>query len=487
MAEISFQTAHNDPGAVFTPTYLSIGSVIDDMQDNLNVIQDRALRLGSKYKVDQNKIDDSETAYGLAGGFQDIPGLSIEVELGKDMIFKVNADIPGRKTGYSLDTKFGNYQENISGNIKEGILGSISFDQIEVDFKSPDLSKYEIYNVNIEGEFNIDLYGLDELNPSDLVGNMSSMTIIQDHGNKGGLTQFKYEGNKTFSDNDSLSKDYFSYLTNESDIFKGSSGNDILNSGEGDDFIDGGKGSDTLYGGSGIDTAILSKTYGDYKISRVNNFIKIEDKQTKTIDSHQDIELFQFADQTVAASKVDIRKHYSGSFSNYKFFSKGKGKYEIQTQNGTEDITGIPEITFSDKTISSILDIEKTFDQVTGLNTDSGRMFRLYNASFKRLPDPEGLNYWINQFSSGANDIRTVASSFIGSSEFAQRYGANVTDEKYITTLYQNVLGRAPDTSGLNYWTSQLSSGAETRHEALLGFAESAENKALFTEMTGFG
>ena len=89
-------------------------------------------------------------------------------------------------------------------------------------------------------------------------------------------------------------------------------------------------------------------------------------------------------------------------------------------------------------------DIKETFDQVTGLNTDSGRMFRLYNASFKRLPDPDGLKYWITQFSSGANDIRTVASSFLGSAEFAQRYGDEVTDEKYVTTLYQNVLGRAP-------------------------------------------
>ena len=121
------------------------------------------------------------------------------------------------------------------------------------------------------------------------------------------------------------------------------------------------------------------------------------------------------------------------------------------------------------------------------MNTDSGRMFRLYNASFNRLPDSDGLEYWINQFSSGANSIRVVASSFLGSAEFAERYGSNVTDEKFVNTLYQNVLGRAPDTSGLNYWLGQLSSGAETRYEALLGFSESAENKALFTEMTGLG
>ena len=128
-----------------------------------------------------------------------------------------------------------------------------------------------------------------------------------------------------------------------------------------------------------------------------------------------------------------------------------------------------------------------TFDQVTGLNTDSGKMFRLYNASFKRLPDPDGLRYWITNFSSGKDDERAVASSFIASTEFKQRYGENVSDTTYVNNLYQNVLGRDADTGGLNYWLDQLNSGEETRHEVLLGFAESPENKGLFTEMTGFG
>ena len=56
-----------------------------------------------------------------------------------------------------------------------------------------------------------------------------------------------------------------------------------------------------------------------------------------------------------------------------------------------------------------------------------------------------------------------------------------------MTTLYQNVLGSSRDTSELNYWLGQLSRGNETRYEALLGFAESAENKALFNDLTGFG
>ena len=143
--------------------------------------------------------------------------------------------------------------------------------------------------------------------------------------------------------------------------------------------------------------------------------------------------------------------------------------------------------TSSFKDISAIVDIKGTFDQVTGLNTDDAKMFRLYNAAFKRLPDSDGLKYWIGKYTSRENDTRVVASSFIQSDEFELRYGRNLSDTAFINTLYKNVLDRDADTGGLNYWLGQLSSGAETRYEALLGFAESIENKDLFTEMTGFG
>ena len=111
---------------------------------------------------------------------------------------------------------------------------------------------------------------------------------------------------------------------------------------------------------------------------------------------------------------------------------------------------------------------------------------QIYNASFKRLPDPDGLRYWIGNFSSGKDDERAVASSFLASDEFKQRYGEDVSNENYVNTLYKNVLERDADTGGLNYWLGQLNSGVETRYEVLLGFSESAENKGLFSETTGF-
>ena len=85
------------------------------------------------------------------------------------------------------------------------------------------------------------------------------------------------------------------------------------------------------------------------------------------------------------------------------------------------------------------------------------------------------------------DDKRAVASSFIESPEFAERYGTNVSNAQYVETLYVNILGREYDQEGYNYWLGNLNIGLETRYELLLGFAENQENLDLFTEMTGLG
>jgi len=59
-------------------------------------------------------------------------------------------------------------------------------------------------------------------------------------------------------------------------------------------------------------------------------------------------------------------------------------------------------------------------------------------------------------------------------------------NQEFVSNLYEEVLQREPDSIGMNYWLGQLNSGAETRYEVLLGFSQSAENNALFTEMTVF-
>ncbi len=247
---------------------------------------------------------------------------------------------------------------------------------------------------------------------------------------------------------------------------------------------------------SNSEDVVISNYTTDNQIMTVANYkiingghnwfnLNISGKDTNNI-------IWDFFENTRTSLKYPISnnsKSYSGAFNEYTFVNQGNDEYGIKLDSSSkiDTLTGLSTVRFSDKTIDINKDVIGTFDQVTGLNTDSGEMFRLYNAAFARFPDADGLKYWIDEFSSGRNTRRVVAQSFLGSSEFTKKYGSNVSDETYVNNLYKNVLGRDADAEGLNYWVGNLSSGIETRYEALLGFAESAENKGLFTEMTGFG
>ncbi|WP_269604052.1 DUF4214 domain-containing protein [Prochlorococcus marinus] len=284
----------------------------------------------------------------------------------------------------------------------------------------------------------------------------------------------------------------------QGEVLNGIDGDDNLKGGLGNDTFQGNGGNDTIDGGADYDIATYSGNFSEYTFDIANKIVTVTDNRlskTDGIDSLSNIEKLTFADQSALITSQEIKpihslgfqseKIYSGTSDTYKFYDLGSDHYGVGTATGIDELTGESILKFDDKNMNLINDVKATFDQVTGLNTDSGKMFRLYNASFKRLPDPDGLRYWIGNFSSGKDDERAVASSFLASAEFTERYGVNVSNESYVNTLYVNVLDRDADTSGLNYWLGQLTSGAETRYEVLLGFSESAENKALFSEITG--
>jgi hypothetical protein len=79
-----------------------------------------------------------------------------------------------------------------------------------------------------------------------------------------------------------------------------------------------------------------------------------------------------------------------------------------------------------------------------------------YLAYFGRPADAGGLAYWQTQ-----SDVSTMDAGFAASTEYANLY-ANMNPTQRVTQVYQDVLGRAPDSGGLAYWTGQLSAGSQT-------------------------
>tara|TARA_Y100001968_G_scaffold330362_1_gene382024 strand:+ start:1323 stop:3110 length:1788 start_codon:yes stop_codon:yes gene_type:complete len=291
-------------------------------------------------------------------------------------------------------------------------------------------------------------------------------------------------------------------IVNVNDIqgenLNGVNGQDTLIGGVGNDVFQGNSGNDTIDGGNDYDTAIYSGDFSDYSFSISNKIVTVTDNRQSIndgIDILSNIEKLTFNDQNALVTSKEIKaiyqlgfqseKVYSGTSDNYKFYDLGGDKYGVGTTNGIDELTGESILKFDDKDMHLLNDIKATFDQVTGKENATGEMFRLYNAAFARFPDSSGLQYWINKYSSGVDDSRAVASSFLISDEFKERYGDNVSNAKYVETLYINVLGRNYDQAGYNYWLGNLNNGIETRYELLLGFSESIENKGLFSEMTG--
>lgn len=103
-------------------------------------------------------------------------------------------------------------------------------------------------------------------------------------------------------------------------------------------------------------------------------------------------------------------------------------------------------------------------------------LLRLYDAAFDRDADGKGLGYWVEiKETTGLGDI---ANSFIASAEFNSQ-NVNLEDEAFIELMYSNVLERAADSAGKEYWLDQLDDGVE-RGTVMVGFTESDESMMLF-------
>lgn len=200
-------------------------------------------------------------------------------------------------------------------------------------------------------------------------------------------------------------------------------GSDTLTGGAGNDKLDGGAGNDKLDGGTGINTAVYHGAAANYTI-------------TKTATG------FTIADKT--------------------------------SLDGTDQVTNVQRLQFADKAVA--------FD----VGGDGGQAFRIYQAAFNRAPDKGGLGYWMSALDHGMS-LLDVADGFVQSKEFKDLYGDNPTNADIVAKFYTNVLHRAPDQAGADYWTKLLDQHVLTKADVLMSFSESPENQAALVGVTQDG
>jgi uncharacterized membrane protein YgcG len=94
-----------------------------------------------------------------------------------------------------------------------------------------------------------------------------------------------------------------------------------------------------------------------------------------------------------------------------------------------------------------------------------------YNLFLNRQPSAGEVHYWLTQLATGLSESQLEA-TFLASDEFFQNHGANNTG--WVNAVYEQVLGRPPDSAGLIYWNQRLLDGT-TRFAVAFGIVTSSE------------
>ena len=252
-------------------------------------------------------------------------------------------------------------------------------------------------------------------------GNQQVVFCIWDAGGNNTLDLSGYSSNQVidlrqggFSNAGALTDNISIAIGTHIQNARGGSGNDTFFGNSDNDTFFGGPGNDTITGGTGINTSI-----------------------------------------------------YSGASKNYAMtFTAGAPASTAQDKVGSDGIdtlTSIQSVRFTDQTVDTTWFTKTaalTASQIVNL-TD------LYIASFNRAPDALGLDYWGSQLSGGMS-LPAIAASFFVQPEAAAAYPVGQSTQAFVTEVYNNVLGRAPDAAGLSYWVAGLQGGGLGQNSFLL-------------------
>lgn len=280
--------------------------------------------------------------------------------------------------------------------------------------------------------------------------------------------------------------------TELADLIDGGDGNDTINGGAGDDNLLGGAGddliigsfgddelvgdpgkdpliaslqpdgSDTLVGGPGEDTAYFWDPLSEVTLSRENDTLIVTSSEGRDVVTSS-VEYLAFD-----SGNLDTLREYT--------FSELYGENPIKTRE-TPPTEALRVYGTSDegRLIGSSLDDFIFGDGIRAayyMDT-ANAVYRLYQATLGRAPDRTGHEGFVRRIEMEETTLENIAGQFTGSQEFKSRYG-DLDDDGFVTLLYENVLQRAPDATGLSDWVNLLGQG-QTREAVVLGFSNSRE------------
>ena len=111
------------------------------------------------------------------------------------------------------------------------------------------------------------------------------------------------------------------------------------------------------------------------------------------------------------------------------------------------------------------------------------QIVELYSATFNRAADADGVAYWETQTHLTQEQM---ANSFVISAEAVALYPTTQTNTEYVTAIYNNLFGRAPEADGLAYWVGKLDDGTDKKESMIAAFINGASpaDKAVLDNKT---
>lgn len=262
-------------------------------------------------------------------------------------------------------------------------------------------------------------------------------------------------------------------------------GDDTVQGTEGADWIGGGNGADLLLGG---EIRMIGDTTAEARVFRLYQ---------ATLDRNPDTAGYQGWVDALSSGRTDIGTAAQGfvrsrEFQNTYGALDNAAFVELLYQNvlgrqgdaaGAAGWTGRLDSGASRSTVvlgfSESLEFKKStimsasaFETVPGAGDAADEVFRLYQATLDRAPDFAGLQGWTDALAAGT-PLVNITNGFVASKEFQKTYGS-LNDTAFVNLLYQNVLNRDADPTGLSGWIDQLNGGT-SRAQVVNGFSQSQE------------
>lgn len=216
---------------------------------------------------------------------------------------------------------------------------------------------------------------------------------------------------------------------------------------------------------AGVERIVVHSAQGD-KITiadGINTNIIVGDKDTVVAGNGYDTVTAAQGDSTVTGGSTGhtILKA-AGAVADYTVVVDGS------TAKIHSSVTGV------DVAVSKIqyVQLDNNAALVFANNATEASIATLYHGIFGRTGDAYGLEFYFNAVDRGAN-LKGIADAMLKSAEYTAAHPTAVTNDAFLASLYQNILGRTGDAAGLKYYGDLLTAGT-SRADVAAAFADIA-------------